>query len=312
MPVLVTGAEGFIGSRLVNALADDGEEVVAGLYQPTGRYEPVDRARSFPLDITHEDEVRRLIADVRPEVVYHLAGMSNPMLSWSRPADALEINAGGTLHLLDALRSAGVPARVFLAGSSAEYGYSCREQHALGEDDPLLAVHPYGLSKLAVDLLGLQYFRAYGMDVIRGRIFNTIGPRKIIDAPSDFARQLAEVERGQRAALVVGNTETVRDFTDVRDMVGAIRAVTLHGRPGEVYNLCSARPTRIQEVLEGLLARSGRAVPVERPPGLRRASDEPWIVGDNSRLGSVSDWRPRIPLAQTLADILDYWRSEKI
>ncbi|EQD73211.1 NAD-dependent epimerase/dehydratase, partial [mine drainage metagenome] len=124
MPALVTGAEGFIGSRLVNALLDDGEEVTAGLYHPTGRYEPVQRAKAFPLDVTQAEEVRRLIAEVRPEVVYHLAGMSNPMLSWSRPTDALGINVGGTLHLLDALRAEGVRARVFLAGSSAEYGYS--------------------------------------------------------------------------------------------------------------------------------------------------------------------------------------------
>ncbi len=312
MPVLVTGAEGFIGSRLVNALLDDGQEVAAGIYQPTGRYEPVERAKSFPLDVTRGEEVRRRIADLRPEVVYHLAGMSNPMLSWSRPADALEINAGGTLHILEALRSEGVPARVFLAGSSAEYGYSCRERHTLGEDDPLLPVHPYGLSKLAVDLLGLQYFRAYGMATIRGRIFNTIGPRKVLDAPSDFARQLVAVERGQRSSVVVGNTDTVRDFTDVRDMVEAIRRVTVHGTPGEVYNLCSGRPTQIQEVLGGLLACSPKPVPVERPPSLRRVSDEPWIVGDNTRLRSVADWRPRIPLTQTLGDILAYWRSAEI
>lgn len=309
MPALVTGAEGFIGSRLVNALLDDGEEVTAGLYHPTGRYEPVQRAKAFPLDVTQAEEVRRLIAEVRPEVVYHLAGMSNPMLSWSRPTDALGINVGGTLHLLDALRAEGVRARVFLAGSSAEYGYSCREQHALGEDDPLLPVHPYGLSKLAVDLLGLQYFRAYGMATIRGRIFNTIGPRKVIDAPSDFARQLVAVERGQRTSLVVGNTGTVRDFTDVRDMVEAIRQVTTHGSPGEVYNLCSGRPTRIQDLLDCLLSYSRTPVTVERPSSLKRPSDEPWIVGDNARLRSVSDWQPRTPLATTLGDIMEYWRG---
>jgi GDP-4-dehydro-6-deoxy-D-mannose reductase len=309
VPALVTGAEGFIGSRLVNALLDDGEEVVAGLYRPTGRYESVDRARQISLDVTQREEVRRAIAEVRPEVIYHLAGMSNPMLSWSRPAEALAINAGGTLHLLDTIRVEGVPARIFLAGSSAEYGYSCREHHALSEDDPLLPVHPYGLSKLAVDLLGLQYHRAYGMATIRGRIFNTIGPRKVIDAPSDFARQLVAVERGERSSLAVGNTQTVRDFTDVRDMVGAIRQVTAHGTAGEVYNLCSGRPTRIQELLEGILAAARTPVRVERSPALRRSSDEPWIVGSNARLRSVADWEPRVPLSKTLEDIVEYWRG---
>ncbi len=160
-----------------------------------------------------------------------------------------------------------------------------------------------------MDLLGLQYFRAYGMATIRGRIFNTIGPRKVIDAPSDFARQLVAVERGERSSLAVGNTETVRDFTDVRDMVEAIRHVTARGRPGEVYNLCSGHPTSIQELLEGILAAARTPIPIERPSALRRPSDESWIVGSNARLRSVSDWQPRVPLSKTLEDIVEYWRS---
>ncbi len=306
---LVTGADGFIGSRLALELLDEGRDVVATLLNESSRYEPVPAEHAVHLDVTDALATYRLLTERRPDVIYHLAAQSNPVVSWQRPAETLRINALGTVHLLEAVRAAGVPARVFLACSSAEYGFGTVPGRLITEDDRLLPVHPYGLSKVAQDFLGLEYFRTYGLATIRGRIFNTIGPRKVADAPSDFARQVVAVEAGRQPSVRVGNLDAIRDFSDVRDMIRMIRSITEHGRPGEVYNLCTGRATVVRDLLNDFVAHAKRPVRIEHDPARNRPSDEPWIVGDNRRLREAIDWAPTTPLTETTQQILDYWRQ---
>ena len=309
MRTLITGAEGFIGGYLSASLRQDGHEVVHGLYRPGPGYAPGSGSREVPCDLNDRATVREVLARERPEVVYHLGALSDAHGSWQHPAETIQTNVLGTIHLFEGLREEGLSPRVFVAASSAEYGYTARNAHTLVEDDELRPVHPYGLSKVCQDLLSLQYHRAYGLPVIRGRIFNTIGPGKTGDAPSDFARQLVEVERGRLDHVDVGNLDTVRDFMDVRDMVRAIRQVTERGVPGEVYNLCTGTPVRLDELLNGILRRSRTPVTVRREPARCRAADEPWIVGDNRKLRALGGWAPQIPLEQTLQDIVEQCRG---
>lgn len=193
-------------------------------------------------DVTQEQRVDAVLRRTRPDYVYHLAAISLPAVSWKEPWRTLEVNVRGTLNVLESVRRLGLDTRVFVAGSSAEYGHGHRPGTPTAESAPLLPLHAYGVSKVAQDLLSYQYFVNYGVKTIRGRIFNTIGPGKTGEVTSDIARQLIAIERGARPKVVrIGNLRAIRDFTDVRDMVRAIASITERGRPGQVYNLASGR-----------------------------------------------------------------------
>lgn len=196
---------------------------------------------------------------------------------------------------------------VVVAGSSSEHAPTA-DQAPIREDHPLLPDSPYGASKVAASLLALLYHRAYRMRVIVVRPFFVIGPRKVGDVCSDFARQVVAVERGRQPSLQVGNVEAVRDFLDVGDAVRALWLLARKGEPGGIYNLCSGTGTKVRGVLEMFLAMASRPIPVEQDAGRFRLVDKPFVVGDNSRLRALG-WAPQVALRQSVAAILDYWRS---
>ena len=167
------------------------------------------------------------------------------------------------------------------------------------------------MSKAAQELLGQMYGRTHGLSVVRVRPFAVIGPRKRRDSLSDFARGIIRVEQGEVAHLSVGNLEAVRDFVDVRDAVRAITLLTERGEAGEVYNLCTGIPRSLREMVEQLIEISGRSIPMVVDPARLRRADDPVLVGDPARLTRLG-WRPEIPLRETLADILAFWRSQTL
>lgn len=309
--VVVFGAEGFIGGYLLDHLTRRGFATTAASLTPVP---PAHRVRGVryvsKVDVTDRDRVASVVHQARPELVYHLAAISLPTVSWKEPWKTLEVNVRGTLNVLESVRRAGGSApRVFVAGSSAEYGHG----HTLGtptrESAPLLPLHAYGVSKVAQDLLAHQYFVNYGIPTLRGRIFNTIGPGKTGEVTSDIARQLIAIERGGRPAVVrIGNLRAIRDFTDVRDMVRAITSVTERGRPGEVYNLASGREYSVREVLERLIALARTKSTWRVDPARLRPTDEPYIVGNAARLKRATGWSPRLELDRTLRDVMEWFR----
>jgi GDP-4-dehydro-6-deoxy-D-mannose reductase len=231
--------------------------------------------------------------------------------SWADPATTFRTNLEGTLNLLEIARQIRRRTTIVIACSSAEYGTSADLGKPLQEDSPLLPVSPYGLSKVGQDLIGYQYHRKFGVEIIRARIFNTIGPRKRGDFLADFCLQIAVMERGGGAArLRVGNLDSERDFTDVRDMVAALDGLSQCGTSGEAYNLCSGRATRIRDVLDLLRVRSRVPFKVGVDPALLRPYEEKIILGSNHRLVACTGWAPSIPLSQTVTDTLGYWRTE--
>jgi len=239
--VLVTGAAGMVGSHLLEHLqAIGGAETIGAYYRPTIRLADIaGRFALVELDMRYAEPVRRLIAARRPDVIYHLAAQSLPTLSWDNPWETLEINVQGTVNVFEAIRSvrAGDPAydpMVVVACSSAEYGASLTpERVPVDEDTPLLPLHPYGVSKVAQDLLAFQYWRNFGLRCIRARIFNCTGPRKRSDVVSDFASRVARLARSGGGELRVGNLDTRRAIIDVRDLVAALSALADRGAPGE-------------------------------------------------------------------------------
>lgn len=309
--VLVTGAAGMVGSHLLEHLAAaDGGELIATYCRPTIRFADIaDRFAPLELDVRHAEPVRRLIARRRPQVIYHLAAQSLPTVSWDNPWETMEVNVTGTVNVFEAVRAVrahdpGYDPMVVVACSSAEYGASLTpERVPVDEDAPLLPLHPYGVSKVAQDLLAFQYWRNFGLRCIRARIFNCTGPRKRNDVVSDFARRIA---RDKSGALRVGNLDARRAIMDVRDLVAALVALAERGAPGEAYNICGDRAVRIGELVALFADLAGMALVPVPDPALVRPSDEPVIFGSTAKLRAATGWRPLVALRDTLRAVLDY------
>lgn len=291
MRAFVTGGHGFVGQWLCAHLADSGDEVVA--------------PHASELDVTDLPAVRRHVAEVRPDAVYHLAGLASVAESWRHPDTALEVNAGGTLAVLEAARSLDPAPRVLLVSSAEVYGVVGPDDQPITEDAPLRPVSPYAASKVAAEFLGVQAFLGNGVPVVRARPFNHVGPGQspgfVVAA---LAQRIAEAARTGETSLSVGNLTPRRDFTDVRDVVRAYRLLVLHGEAGEAYNVCSGRDVMVAELVDRLMSLAGVSLRLEADPDLVRPVDVPVLRGDASRLAKLTGWRPEIPLDRTLADVL--------
>jgi GDP-4-dehydro-6-deoxy-D-mannose reductase len=311
-PVLLTGAAGLVGSHLVDALVGRPQRVIASYFQPTVPLEEIaGKAELVELDVRRTEAVSRLIEGRRPATIFHLAAQSLPTVSWEKPQETIEANVVGTVNLFEAIkavrrRDPAYDPCVVVACSSAEYGASLTpERFPVDEDAPLLPLHPYGVSKVAQDLLTLQYWINDRIRGVRTRIFNTTGPRKQNDVVSDFAARAARVAR-HGGPLAVGNLETRRAILDVRDLVGALLALARLGLPGEVYNICGEKAYRIGDLIPLFEAAAGCKFEVAPDPNLLRPSDEPIIVGSTTRLKQATGWTPSIPIETTIRDVFEY------
>jgi len=306
--VLVTGATGFAGSHLVDLLVQDHSTVI-GWHRP-GSERPPDKsgARWMTVDILDEAAVRHAIADIRPTVVYHCAGVPHTAESWRAAATTLETNVLGTHYLLKAIIAANLTTRVLIPGSALVYRPS---DQPLAEDATIGPQSPYATSKLAQELLAARVAREDALPVFLTRSFNHIGPRQDPSfAASSFARQVARIEAGLDEPVIrVGNLEARRDLTDVRDMVRAYRAIVERGRPGRVYNVCSERAYPISELLERLVVLARVRVHIQTDATRLRPNDMPLLLGSASRIREEVAWTPAIPIDRTLGDLLDYWRG---
>ena len=304
---LITGATGFAGSHLLDHLLEGGG-VVAAWGNRRGRPVPAatQAARWDAVDLLDREQVVAALAALRPSAIYHCAGVPHVADSWSDPARALRVNVVGTHHLLEGLWRAGHACPVLVIGSALVYRPSTL---AVTEDDPIGPSSPYGLSKLAQEMLAL---RTQGLPVFIARPFNHAGPRQSHDfVTSSFAKQIAEIEAGAaEPVLRAGNLESQRDITDVRDTVRAYRAIVERGRPARPYNVCAGRAYRIRDLLDMLIGMSRSAVRLVEDPSRMRPSDNPLLLGDRSRITAETGWLSEIPIERTLGDLLNYWRAE--
>jgi GDP-4-dehydro-6-deoxy-D-mannose reductase len=300
MRALVTGASGFVGRHLCASLEAAGDDVVA--IDRTARHD------GAALDITDRDATVDLLGEVKPEVVYHLAGWSDVGGSWADPLGALRANGEGTLNVLEACRLASV-ARTLVISSADVYGIVEADDLPITEDQPLRPVSPYAASKVAADFLALQAHLGHGQDVVRVRAFNHLGPGQSDRfVASAIASRIAANERDGAEEVPVGNLAARRDFTDVRDVVRAYRLVVERGDAGEVYNVCSGTAVAVQELADRLLALAERPMRLVVDPERYRPVDTPVLLGDATRLREATGWEPEIPLDTTAADLLAYWR----
>lgn len=310
MRIFITGATGFAGSHLVNELLAAGHEVVALVHGDTSHQDlpPHPNLEAIPGDLLNLQATKAVVAGVRPALIYHLAGMASISASWQDPARWLAVNAGGTANLLEAALAAGRP-RVVMVTSAEIYGVVEPDELPITEARLPAPNHPYGISKWAAAQLAPLYWRYRELPVIEARPFNHIGPKQAKGfVVADFASQLAAIKLGQRPpSMLVGNLEAQRDFTDVRDVVGAYQKLAEKGQPGETYLICSGHPVTIHYILNTLIELSGEAVDVSYDPARMRPSDTPCIYGSYGKIAADTGWEPMIHMRQSLQDALEDW-----
>lgn len=312
---LVTGITGFAGSHLAELLLKKGHQVY-GIVRWRSRSEHIDHLNGglnlIEADLLDLKSLQDVLINIRPDYIFHLAAQSFVPASWTSPAVTLETNVVGSCNLFEAVRTAQIDPTIQIACSSEEYGLVNEDEVPIKETNPLRPLSPYGVSKLAMDYLGYQYFQSYGLKIVRTRGFNHEGPRRgEVFVTSTFAKQIALIEAGkQEPVIYVGNLTAQRDYTDVRDMVRGYYLAALKGQPGDVYNICSGKTWVIKDVLNYLLSQSTiKDVKVRPDPKRIRPSDVQILLGDNSKFVAATGWKPRIDFKQTLRDTLNYWRT---
>jgi GDP-4-dehydro-6-deoxy-D-mannose reductase len=315
MRILITGITGFAGGHLAEALAARGPVELFGLSRD-GELPPAlgfltARVHLHRADLCDSTGLANLLKDIAPDQVYHLAGHADVGLSFRQPAQAWRDNLEATRCLYDAIAEGGGQPRILYVGSGLCYGAPRATDQVFTEESAFYPVHPYGASKAAADLLSYQYTRFPGLNIIRARPFNHIGPRQSPQfAVAHFAKQIAAIEKGQQEPIVAtGDLSAQRDLTDVRDIASAYIAMMEHGATGEAYNVASEREQAMHDVLQRLLDLSRVRVEVRQQPQFTRASEPFTARVSTAKVRALTGWCPRYNLEQSLLDTLNYWRE---
>lgn len=336
--ILITGSNGFIGSHLIDFLIDT-EFLIYGLDRPYSSFRKVmhyfDRTENIKnikqkflgkrikiqtnrdnlffleCDVKNASLIDKIILELAPKYIFHFGAQPYIIPSWEDPVETIETNVIGTINIFESIKRHKIDSRVILACTAAEFGTTANIGRPLKETDALKALHPYGISKIAAELLSRQYYINFGIESINLRFFNLTGTRRTGDASSDFIRKIAQIDLGLKDPLLeVGNLRPYRDLLDIRDAVNGIWLAATKGSPGETYHICSSKKIQIKEILDISLSFSQKKIEVvENAPHILRKSDEDIIIGDNSKIQSELGWSPKIPIDQTLREMFDYWKE---
>ncbi len=312
--VVVTGGCGFAGRYLVMRLVAEGARVVI-----------LDKAVSLPseleslagsialhrMDLTTPTGLAQIVESEMPSEVYHLAGIANVKHSWEGESLTYKVNLIGTVNLLAALKTVGVPADVLVVGSGEVYGLVPEAEQPIREERQADPRSPYAASKLCQEIAALQMSNHLKGRIVFVRPFNHIGAGQHPSfVTSDFARQVARIERGEMEPVIrVGNLQSYRDFTDVRDTMDAYVLALRLGEHRGIYNVCSGKTLRIDGILEFFRSRSRRPIEIRIDPDKFRPADIPMLCGSYERLHRVTGWAPRRPIETALEEILEHWRA---
>ena len=322
--VLVTGATGFAGSHLIDLLLEKGNcEIYAIKRWSNEKMRNVKhlinngKVKWFDCDITDPISVRNLLREIRPDQIYNLAAESAVAPSWDHPTHYMNVNYGGTVNFLDAMKELNINPRFLIPGSGEEYGDIKPEELPIDENTILRPVNPYSVTKIAQDLIGYVYFRSYGLNVIRTRAFNHEGPRRdyFFGVPW-YAYQIARIEQGKQNPLIeIGHIDDKRNFTHIRDLVEAYYQAMEKCVPGELYVIGNENPKNIhtyREILNSLIEMSNidkEEIEIKQNPKYVRPTNVPRLIGDTRKFRELTGWEPEIPFEEILKDTLEYWRD---
>lgn len=322
MNVLVTGAGGMVGSHMVEMLYNRGDNVIGIWHKNKKNIEQVTVPVKFvQCDLRYAQGIDEIIMDNLPQQIFHLAAQSYPTVSWVSPSETIDVNINSTINIYEAIKKVrkyidpNYDPMVVVACSSAEYGETLNQLEGVGEvyvkeTAELQPLHPYGVSKVGQDLISFQYFMNDHIRCIRARIFNSTGTRKVNDVTSDFTHRAVEAERSGVYELRVGNLNTKRAIMDQRDLVKGLMLLADKGTAGEVYNISSENIYQMSDIVTLIEDEIEHKLEIKVDPALLRPTDEKIIVGDVTKLKRDTGWKQDIPMKQTIADMLDYWRSK--
>jgi GDP-4-dehydro-6-deoxy-D-mannose reductase len=296
MRSLVTGSAGFVGGHLVELLREEGHEV-HGFNLRDGQ------------DIRDYEFVRNALDVYRPDYIFHLAGQAFVPESFTNPARTFEVNTIGSLNILEAVRQLNLKTKIQLCGTSEEYGGAMNGKGKVDELTLPEPSSPYAVSKMAMDYSGQVYTRAYGLEVVTTRAFNHAGKgRGEMYAESAFAKQIVEIELGKRKVVKHGNLATVRNYTDVRDIVRAYR-LSIDLPPG-VYNIASENSVTMQELMDLLIKNAKVPIKTEVDEALYRPGDFSFKTPNCDKFKKLTKWKPTYTLEETMISVLDGWREK--
>jgi GDP-4-dehydro-6-deoxy-D-mannose reductase len=307
----ITGIEGFVGHYLAQDLLGKGHQVGGSYIDAQAASDLAGKYKLYQVDLRRHDQIDDAIKDFCPRIIFHLAAQSSPALSFKKPQETFEINLIGTVNLLESLRASNDKCRLVLVSSCEVYGPTDSDQ-PLSETQAYNPISPYASSKVFQEITCLQYHKTYGLDAVVARPFPHTGPgQPATFALPSFARQIAEIEKGQREPVItVGNLSARRDISDVRDVVQAYQLLAEKGRSGDIYNVSSGQAFSMEEVLKLMLKMSTVSIKTETDPSLLRPADVPLLWGDPSKLKAETNWSPSYQIKDTLESLLNYWRKQ--
>jgi GDP-4-dehydro-6-deoxy-D-mannose reductase len=315
LKVLITGVTGLIGSHLAKYFIDNTDYQVFGLKRWRSDEKNIisfkHKIKLFEFDITDYVSLLKIIKEVKPDLIYHLAAQSYPKESTEAPFLTFDVNINGTVNLLEAVKELQIEPKIHIACSSASYGIVEEINNPIKEETKLLPLTPYGISKVAQEQLGYLYYKNYGIQTYMTRFFNQVGPgQNERSSIQTFCKQVAMIEKGDLPPIIkVGNLNPKRDFTDIRDTVKALDLLLLKGRPGEVYNIGSGKAISIRRVLDIILQKADCKVEVEIDASRLRINDEPILQGNINKFQADTSWKPVYKIEETIDTILNYWRK---
>jgi len=315
MICLITGITGFVGSHLADLLLSEKCEVLG-----TRRYRSslenvihiVDRIKWWESDLTDYTSVEEMLRKTKPDEIYHLAAQSYVPASWTNPHSTLITNVMGTLNIFEAVKNVGIDPKILNCSSAEVYGVVYPDECPIKETNPFRPVNIYSVSKIGQDFLANVYHKSYGLHIVTTRAFTHTGPRRNeVFAFSSFAKQIAEIELGLREPVIyVGNLDSVRTITDVRDMVKAYRLALRYCDAGQVYNIGSNQTYTIREGLNMMLKMTDEKISIKVDPARLRPADTSLQIPDASKFIKKTGWKPEIPVEKTFRDLIDYWKKK--
>lgn len=310
MKSLIIGGAGFVGGYLIDHLTKD---LNWDVYVTKLATETIDKkyCEVCNLDILNFLEIKKLIQEINPNCIFHLAAQSSVAVSWQKPNLTVDVNINGCINLLEAVRSLKINPRILLVGSAEEYGKINNDINIVKESHSINPINIYATTKVCQNMIGQIYSDAYDMDIVMTRAFNHFGPKQ---SPtfviSDFCKQVVEIEKNLKDPVIrVGNLSVFRDFTDVRDIVRAYSLLIQKGFKSETYNVGSGKAIKIKDILNLILEESGCKIKIERDQDRFRPIDIPVIQADISKIVNTTGWSPQIDIRTTIEDTLNYWRS---
>jgi len=335
--ILITGSNGFLGSHLIDKCIEE-NYIIYGLDRPSSSFRNLVKYTNgketfseknkvdflgkkiqiasnrenlifLECDIKNASLIDKIILELAPKYIFHFAAQPYIIPSWEDPINTIETNVIGTINIFESIKRHKTNSKIVVACTAAEFGTTTNIERPLKETDALMALHPYGISKIAAELLSRQYSINFGIPAINVRFFNQTGIRRTNDAPSDFIRKIAKIELEMTEPILeVGNLNPFRDFTDVRDSIVAIWLAATKGKSGETYHICSNRKIQIREILNIALSFCSKEIEVkENVSSKMRNFDEDVIIGDNSKIKEELGWDIKIPIEKTLKDMFEYW-----